>query len=421
MMSAQIVAWMHPSTLPSVSRDLLAELAEWIAIPSVSADPDACRGRRRSRRLAGGEDPRSGRRRASDRLAGSAARGRRDRRLAAEDGGADRALLRPLRRSGGRAARALGVRPVHRSSERDGWLYGRGTADDKGQLLMLLEAVRSLAREGDLPVNVRFACDGEEEVGGHSIVDYSLADERGADACLIFDTIDDRARTFPPSRSPRAVSPTSISSWSSGERDLHSGVYGGAALNALHALNRDTGGGAPGRRDACPSRCWPESSRRAPRSWRRSRRFRRAQTCLAEQGARPADRERRRGVLPSHLRAAGARRERYRGRLAAAAEDGAAGSRRGQPLDQARSRPGRRGDRRGAGAAPARGGSGRRRAPASSSSPRAPRGWSLRMRRRSSSPWRPSSAPSAAARCSFARAARCRSCTRSRAAASRRS
>ncbi len=44
---------------------------------------------------------------------------------------------------------------------RDGWLYARGVADDKGQLWLLLEAASQLAREGRLPVNVRFACDGE--------------------------------------------------------------------------------------------------------------------------------------------------------------------------------------------------------------------------------------------------------------------
>ena len=37
-------------------------------------------------------------------------------------------------------------------------------------------------------MNVRFCCDGEEEIGGHSIVDYLAADERGADAAVIFDT-----------------------------------------------------------------------------------------------------------------------------------------------------------------------------------------------------------------------------------------
>src|SRR5579864_7854582 len=48
---------------------------------------------------------------------------------------------------------------------RDGYLYGRGTADDKGQLYMLLSAGRELAQAGALPVNLRFCCDGEEETG----------------------------------------------------------------------------------------------------------------------------------------------------------------------------------------------------------------------------------------------------------------
>ena len=61
-------------------------------------------------------------------------------------------------------------------------LYGRGVADDKGQLYLLLAAARELAQAGELPVNVRFACDGEEETGGHSIVEFLEADERGADA-----------------------------------------------------------------------------------------------------------------------------------------------------------------------------------------------------------------------------------------------
>ena len=72
--------------------------------------------------------------------------------------------------------------------ERDGWLYARGIADDKGQLYMLLKAAELLAAAGELPVNLRFACDGEEEIGGHSIVDWLAADERGADAAIVFDS-----------------------------------------------------------------------------------------------------------------------------------------------------------------------------------------------------------------------------------------
>ncbi len=71
---------------------------------------------------------------------------------------------------------------------RDEHLYGRGVADDKGQLYMLLAGARELAREGQLPVNVRFVCDGEEETGGHSIVEFLEEDERGGDAAIIFDS-----------------------------------------------------------------------------------------------------------------------------------------------------------------------------------------------------------------------------------------
>ena len=71
---------------------------------------------------------------------------------------------------------------------RDGWLYARGVADDKGQLWALLRAAADLAAEGALPVNVRFCCDGEEEVGGTSIVDFIEREAADADACVIFDT-----------------------------------------------------------------------------------------------------------------------------------------------------------------------------------------------------------------------------------------
>ena len=49
--------------------------------------------------------------------------------------------------------------------ERDGWLYARGVTDDKGQLYMVLAAARDLVAEGRLPVNLRIAFDGEEEIG----------------------------------------------------------------------------------------------------------------------------------------------------------------------------------------------------------------------------------------------------------------
>jgi acetylornithine deacetylase/succinyl-diaminopimelate desuccinylase-like protein len=130
--------------------------------------------------------------------------------------------------------------PPFEPTVRGEWVYARGIADDKGQLWMLLKAAALLAEAGELPVNVRFACDSEEEVGGHSVVDWLEADERGADACVIFDA------HMPGRGQPAFFTATRGLCYfhvrvRTGERDLHSGVYGGAALNANHALMQALG------------------------------------------------------------------------------------------------------------------------------------------------------------------------------------
>jgi acetylornithine deacetylase/succinyl-diaminopimelate desuccinylase-like protein len=86
-------------------------------------------------------------------------------------------------------------------------------------------------------VNVRFACDGEEETGGHSIVEFLEADERGAAAAIIFDSgmIKRGLPAFNVATRGLVYMHVTLRS---GERDLHSGIYGGAALNASHALLR---------------------------------------------------------------------------------------------------------------------------------------------------------------------------------------
>jgi acetylornithine deacetylase/succinyl-diaminopimelate desuccinylase-like protein len=115
------------------------------------------------------------------------------------------------------------------------WLVARGVADDKGQLYCQLKAAELLAQAGELPVNIRVASDGEEEIGGHSIVDFLAADERGADACLIFDGGMTRRGVPEFNIATRGLTYFHVRV-RTGERDLHSGLYGGAALNALHAL-----------------------------------------------------------------------------------------------------------------------------------------------------------------------------------------
>ena len=118
---------------------------------------------------------------------------------------------------------------------RDGYLYARGAVDDKGNAYLLLKAARLLAEEGVLPVNVRIAFEGEEEVGGHSIVDFLAADERGADACLIFDSGMPREDVPAFDLGVRGLVYLHVT-LRTGEADLHSGMFGGAAMNAVHAL-----------------------------------------------------------------------------------------------------------------------------------------------------------------------------------------
>jgi acetylornithine deacetylase/succinyl-diaminopimelate desuccinylase-like protein len=127
--------------------------------------------------------------------------------------------------------------PPFELAERDGWLYARGVADDKAQLVMLVEAARQLADAGELPVNVRFALDPEEEVGGQTVVDWVAADERGADAALVFDgdMIERGVPTFNTALRGLCYFHVTVRT---GERDVHSGLFGGVALNAMHALMR---------------------------------------------------------------------------------------------------------------------------------------------------------------------------------------
>jgi acetylornithine deacetylase/succinyl-diaminopimelate desuccinylase-like protein len=167
------------------------------------------------------------------------------------------------------------------------YLYGRGVADDKGQLYMLLAAARELAIAGELPVNVRFTCDGEEETGGHSIIEFLAQDPRHADAAVIFDSgmIAPGVPAFNIATRGLVYFHISVRT---GERDLHSGMYGGAALNAAHALVQTLDGvvAADGRLAeplrqglAAPTAEELEGWRELPAGAHE----------LAEQGARPKD------------------------------------------------------------------------------------------------------------------------------------
>jgi acetylornithine deacetylase/succinyl-diaminopimelate desuccinylase-like protein len=118
---------------------------------------------------------------------------------------------------------------------RGDWLYARGVADDKGQLWMQLKAAEELVREGRLPVNLRVVCDGEEESAGDEIVRFLERDEQGADAAVVMDGWMKRWGRPEIVTATRGIVSADVELMT-GERDLHSGHYGGTALNAVHAL-----------------------------------------------------------------------------------------------------------------------------------------------------------------------------------------
>jgi acetylornithine deacetylase/succinyl-diaminopimelate desuccinylase-like protein len=115
------------------------------------------------------------------------------------------------------------------------WLHARGVADDKGQLWMQLKAAELLAGEGALPVTLRVVCDGEEETGGETIARFLETDERGADAAVVFDGWMKQRGVPELVVATRGVIAFDVEV-QTGIRDLHSGHYGGTALNAIHAL-----------------------------------------------------------------------------------------------------------------------------------------------------------------------------------------
>jgi acetylornithine deacetylase/succinyl-diaminopimelate desuccinylase-like protein len=115
------------------------------------------------------------------------------------------------------------------------WAYARGIADDKGQLWLVLKAAQRLVEAAALPVNLRIAFDGEEEIGGHTIADWIAQDDRGADACVIFDGGMLRRDVPTIELATRGLVGFEVKV-RTGERDLHSGMYGGVALNAIHVL-----------------------------------------------------------------------------------------------------------------------------------------------------------------------------------------
>jgi acetylornithine deacetylase/succinyl-diaminopimelate desuccinylase-like protein len=125
--------------------------------------------------------------------------------------------------------------PPFEPTERDGRLYARGAADDKGNFLPLLHVACELARAGELPVNVRFLVEGEEEISSGSILERLRTGEDQADCAIVFDSLMADERTPAINVASRGLVAAAVEVRTAG-RDLHSGLYGGAVLNAAHVL-----------------------------------------------------------------------------------------------------------------------------------------------------------------------------------------
>jgi acetylornithine deacetylase/succinyl-diaminopimelate desuccinylase-like protein len=125
--------------------------------------------------------------------------------------------------------------PPFEPEVRDGRIYARGASDDKGNFLPLLAAACSLARAGELPVHVRVLVEGEEEIGGPGAGRWVADDDGEIDCAVVYDSgmIDERTPAL--TVGLRGIVQVQVTV-RTGERDLHSGVYGGSVLNAAHVL-----------------------------------------------------------------------------------------------------------------------------------------------------------------------------------------
>jgi acetylornithine deacetylase/succinyl-diaminopimelate desuccinylase-like protein len=120
------------------------------------------------------------------------------------------------------------------------FISARGAADDKGQLMTFVEACRAIrAVHGHLPCKISILLEGEEETGGASLPPFLEAnrDELACDLALVCDTGMWNASTPAITTMLRGNLAEQVTIHAA-SRDLHSGMYGGAAANPIHLLTR---------------------------------------------------------------------------------------------------------------------------------------------------------------------------------------
>jgi acetylornithine deacetylase/succinyl-diaminopimelate desuccinylase-like protein len=120
---------------------------------------------------------------------------------------------------------------------RNGKIYARGACDDKGQMYMHIKAFEIMIKNNTLPCNVKFMIEGEEEVGSPNLGPFIQAnkDRLKADFILVSDTSMLSLETPTITTGLRGLSYMEVEV-TGPNRDLHSGVYGGAVANPINVL-----------------------------------------------------------------------------------------------------------------------------------------------------------------------------------------
>jgi acetylornithine deacetylase/succinyl-diaminopimelate desuccinylase-like protein len=213
----------------------VAELTEWIACPSISADPAFASDVRRSAETA---------------VARMRAAGLTQALVLETDGhpvafgswlhapGAPTVLIYGHHDVQPADPLELWTSPPFAAAVREGKIFGRGAVDDKGQVLMHVAALEAhLRANGRLPVNVKVVVEGEEEIGSPHFEAF-LARERERLACDVV-VVSDTA-VFAEDVPSLTVSLRGLVEWEVGifgpATDLHSGNFGGIVRNPIEAL-----------------------------------------------------------------------------------------------------------------------------------------------------------------------------------------